>query len=86
MHACVSHRRALSQQAGLLHAAGPSELLHVLAEVTLATLCPHARLAAAASRPPAPCPAASPPAQRLTARHPLTSQLETETGRVRAQT
>ncbi len=74
---CVSHRRALSQEAGLLHPAGPSELLHVLAEVTLSTLGPHAGLAAPAPRPPAPRPPASPPAQRLTARHPRTSQLQT---------
>lgn len=73
---CMSHRCALSQQAGLLHAAGPSELLHVLAEMTLAALRPHAGLAAPAPRPPAPRPAASPPAQRLTARHPRTSQLQ----------
>lgn len=69
---CVTHRRALSQEAGLLHPAGPSELLHVLTEVTLPTLGPHAGLAAPAPRPPAPCP----PAQRLTARHPRTSQLQ----------
>lgn len=73
-----SHRRALSQEAGLLHAAGPSELLHVLAEVALAALRPHAGLAAPAPRPPAPRPPAGPPAQRLTARHHRTSQLESE--------
>lgn len=67
---CVSHRCALSQQAGLLHASGSSELLHVLAEVTLPTLRPHAGLAAAAPRPPASGPPAGPAAQRLTARHP----------------
>lgn len=72
--AMETHRRALPQQAGLLHAAGPSELLHVLAEVTLSALGPHAGLAAPAPRPPAP----RPPTQRLTARHPRTSQLQRE--------
>lgn len=78
---CASHRRALSQEAGLLHAAGSAKLLHVLAEVTLAALRPHAGLAAPAPRPPAPRPTAGPPAQRLTARHHRTSQLEPERAR-----
>ena len=71
---CVSHRCALPQEAGLLHPAGPSELLHVLTEVTLSTLGPHAGLAAPAPGPPAP----RPPTQRLTARHPRTSQLQNQ--------
>lgn len=68
---CATHRRALPEQARLLHTSGPPKLLHVLAEVTLAALAAGARLAAAAPRPPAP----RPTAQRLTARHPTTSQL-----------
>lgn len=72
----MSHRCTLSQQAGLLHASRSSKLLHVLTEVTLSALCPHTGLAAPAPRPPASCPPTSPPAQRLTARHPRTSQLD----------
>lgn len=45
---------ALPHDAGLLHPAGPPELLHVLAEVALSALCPQTRLALAASRPPPP--------------------------------
>lgn len=49
----LTHRDALSHNAGLLHATRPSELLHVLAEVTLSTLGPEARLALSAACPPA---------------------------------
>lgn len=80
---CVSHRCALSLQAGLLHPPRSAELLHVLTEVTLSALGPHAGLAAPAPGPSAPRPAARPPAQRLTARHPPTSQLHTERERDR---
>lgn len=48
-----THRDALPHYAGLLHAARPSELLHVLAEVTLSTLGPEARFTLSAARPPA---------------------------------
>lgn len=36
----MTHRDTLPHNAGLLHAPRPSELLHVLAEVTLSTLGP----------------------------------------------
>lgn len=48
------YRNALSHNAGLLHASRPSKLLHVLAEVTLSTLSPEARLTLSAACPPAP--------------------------------
>lgn len=49
-----THSNTLPHDAGLLHTSRPSELLHVLAKVTLSTLSTEARLALSASRPPAP--------------------------------
>lgn len=50
----VTHGYTLSHYAWLLHATRPSKLLHVLAEVTLSTLGPEARLALSAACPSPP--------------------------------
>lgn len=72
-------RYALSHDAGLLHPAWSTKLLHVLAEVALAALGPHTRLTA-----PAPCPPPPRASQRLTARHPLCIQLKHTDAAVRS--
>lgn len=49
----LTHRDALSHDAGLLHAPWSTKLLHVLTEVTLPAFRPQARLALSAACPPA---------------------------------
>lgn len=49
----LTHRNALPHNAGLLHAPWPTELLHILTEVTFSTLGSQARFALPAACPPA---------------------------------
>lgn len=60
-----THCNALPHDAGLLHAARPTKLLHVFTEVALSTLRPEARLTLPTASPPPPGTRCSPTGWQL---------------------